>query len=139
MGTAIHDQQESTPREQLRPTPMERFAGPSQVVDLGEASRALQAEAHSAHSGHRQITLLHHTPITQLLVAFEAGGALDNHAAHGLVTVQVLTGRLMIQADGHNHTLSAGHVLILQPDVLHNVRALEASAMLLTVCLTSQQ
>lgn len=139
MGTVIHDQQASTPRERLRPAPMERFAGSIQVVDLGEALRALQAEAHPAHGGHRQITLVHHAPITQLLVAFEAGGALDNHTAHGLVTVHVLAGRLMIQADGHDHTLSAGHVLILQPDVLHNVRALEASAMLLTVCLTSQR
>lgn len=134
----MHDQQESTQRERLRPAPRGRFAGVSQVVDLGEALQALRAEAHPAHGGHRQITLLHHTPITQLLVAFEAGGALANHAAHGMVTLHVLEGRLMVQADGQDHTLSAGHVLILQPDVLHNVHALEASAMLLTVCLESQ-
>ena len=134
----MHDQQESTQRERLRPAPMERFAGTSQVVDLGEALRALRAEAHPAHGGHRQITLFQHAPVTQLLFAFEKGGALPNHAAHGLVTLHVLEGQLMVQADGHDHRLSAGYVLILQPDVLHNVHALEDSAMLLTVCLERQ-
>ena len=36
-------------------------------------------------------------------------------------------------ADGQAHELSAGYVLVLNPDVAHDVRAGETSAMLLTV------
>ena len=72
-------------------------------------------------------------PVAQVLFAFEAGGELTDHSAHGLVTIHVLEGRLMVQADGHDHELGVGQVLILNPDVPHDVRAPEAGAMLLTV------
>ncbi len=117
----------------LRPAPVERFAGQSHVFNLDTALEELRAEAHPAQDGHRQKTLFHRSPVTKVLFSFDAGGALSDHSAHGLVTIQVLEGRLMVQADGQDHELNAGQILILNPDVSHNVRASQASAMLLTV------
>jgi quercetin dioxygenase-like cupin family protein len=85
------------------------------------------------------MTIFHRAPVTQVVFAFEPGGELADHAAHGLVTIQVLEGRLVVQADKRDHELRAGYILILNPDVRHNVRALEASAMLLTVHLESEK
>lgn len=121
------------PHERLRSRPDERFAGDSHVFDLAAAVRELRAEAPPTQRGHRQITMLKHRAVTQVLFAFEAGSELKDHVAHGLVTIHVLEGRLTVQADGQDHELSAGYVLILNPDVAHNVRAAETSAMLLTV------
>ncbi|MGE3540277.1 MAG: cupin domain-containing protein [Candidatus Tectimicrobiota bacterium] len=134
----MHDPHENTTPERLRRAPRERLSGPSQVLDLHQALRDLRAAAPAVHGGHRQSTLVHHAPLSQLLFAFETDGALDNHAAPGVVTLHVLEGRLLVQADGQEYTLRAGQVLVLSPDVLHNVRALEASGLLLTVCLTRQ-
>ena len=120
-------------QERLRSHPSERFAGESHVFDLGKTLRNLRAEVHPAERGHRQMTIFHHAPVTQVIFAFEPGGELADHAAHGLVTIHVLEGRLAVQADGRDHELRAGYILVLTPDVRHNVRALEASAMLLTV------
>lgn len=129
----INEQNDSNQQERLRPSPVERFAGESHVFDLGALVRQLRAEAVSTKRGHRQMTIFQRTPVTKVLFAFEAGSELQNHTAHGLVTIHVLEGTLAVQADGQDYTLDAGHILILNPDVLHNVRAAEASAMLLTV------
>lgn len=121
----------SDPR--LRQPPSERFAGSSHLFSLSDALAALRAEDHPPRSGHRQITLLQRPPVTQVLFSFEKDGHLDQHAAHGLVTIHVLEGELRVTADGGDHALAAGDVLVLDPDVPHDVRAAEESAMLLTV------
>jgi len=135
----MDEQQENGQEERLRSYPSGRFAGESHAFNLGEVLRDLRAEAHSAERGHRQMTIFHRAPVTQVIFAFEPGSELADHAAHGLVTIHVLEGRLAVQTDGHDHALSAGHLLVLNPDVRHSVRALEASAMLLTVHLEGEK
>jgi quercetin dioxygenase-like cupin family protein len=119
--------------ERLRPAPVDRFAGDSHVFDLGESLSALRAEENEPRLGHRQMTLFHRSPVAHVLFAFEPDGHLKEHSTNGSVTIHVLEGRLLVNADGHAHELGPGRVLILNPQVAHDVRALEASAMLLTV------
>ena len=119
--------------DRLRARPDERFAGNSRMFDVDASLRDLRAEAPPTQRGHRQITLFKQRAVTQVLFAFDAGSALANHVAHGLVTIHVVDGRLSVQADGQEHALSTGQLLILNPDVAHDVRAAEPSAMLLTV------
>ena len=129
----MDEQQESGQQERLRSHPSGRFAGESHAFNLGEVLGTLRAEAHPAERGHRQMTIFQRPPVTQVIFAFDPGGELADHAAHGLVTMHVLEGRLAVQADGRDHELRTGSLLVLNPDVRHHVRALEASAMLLTV------
>ena len=126
MSTTDDEQRSRTP-------PSERFAGPSHVFSIQSALDALRAESHQARDGHRQVTLFHRGPVTQVLFAFEPGGFLEKHAAHGLVTIHVVGGRLDVEVDGLEHELPEGCILILDPDVPHDVRASEPSAMILTV------
>jgi quercetin dioxygenase-like cupin family protein len=124
----VRDQQ---PR--LRQHPSDRFAGDSHMVDLGAALRDLRAEVPAPQRGHRQVTLLKQRTMTQVLFSFDPGSALEDHVTHGLVTLHVLEGHLTVHAAGQAHALSAGYVLVLNPDVAHDVRATDTSAMLLTV------
>ncbi len=135
----MSEQHADDQKDRLRPRPDERFTGESHVFDLGVALRELRAEAAQTQRGHRQITILKHMAVTQILFSFEAGSELKDHVTRGLVTIHVLEGHLTVLADGHDHELSVGNVLILNPDVAHNVRAAETSAMLLTVHLESKQ
>ncbi len=123
--------------KRLRAHPTERFAGDSHVFDLKAALEALRAEAHSGKSGHRQVTIFHRAPVTQVLFAFDAGGELADHAANGLVTIHVLDGHLTVQAAEQTHELEAGRMVVLSPGVRHSVRAAKGGAMLLTVHLES--
>lgn len=123
-----------TPSEpRLREHPVSRFEGDVHFFDLNEAVAGLQREAHPGREGHRQIALYHYGSVTQVLFAFDEGGALEEHSANGVVSIHVLNGTLAVNAGGENHELQSGQVLMLAPGVRHDVRALESSNMLLTV------
>jgi len=129
----MDEQQENQQHDRLRLAPAERFAGKSHVFNLDTVLKELRAEAYPARNGHRQKTIFHRVPVTKVLFAFDVGGELANHSAHGLVTIHVLEGLLVVQANEQDHELRAGEILILNPDIPHNVRASQASAILLTV------
>ena len=119
--------------DRLRTPPAERFAGSLHVFSLSAALEQLRAEDHPARDGHRQVTIFSRAPVTQVLFSFEPEGRLVEHSAPGLVTIHALEGRLLVSARGEESELGPGSVLILDPDVPHDVRAVELSAMLLTV------
>lgn len=123
----------SADEPRLREHPVSRFEGNVHFFDLNTAAQKLSDELHSATEGHRQIALYHYGSVTQVLFAFDEGGGLEKHSANGVVSIHVLNGRLAVNAEGEDHELQSGQVLMLAPGVRHDVRALEASNMLLTV------
>ncbi|MCA1790002.1 MAG: cupin domain-containing protein [Thioalkalivibrio sp.] len=119
--------------ERLRRAPAERFKGPSHVFDLDEVAKRLRSEDQPVRRGHKQMTVFQGEHITHVVFAFEKGGQLAEHSAPGLVTIHVHAGRLRIAADGQEHDLGPGQLLVLAPSVPHDVRATEDSVMMLTV------
>ena len=119
--------------DRLRPAPAPRSAGPELSVDLSATLRALREEAHPAKNGHRQISLLHRGSVRMVLFAFDAGGYLKQHHAPGVVTIQVLRGEFRFHTPGGSHELSVGQLLVLEPGVLHDVLAVQAGDLLLTI------
>ena len=117
----------------LRPHPQERFDAPAHHLDLAAIAQRLRDEAHPAVSGHRQIAIYKHSQATLVLYAFEQGGEMPEHDAEGVVTIHVLTGRLVVEVEGESHAVAAGQVLALAPCIRHSVRAVEPGEMLLTV------
>ncbi len=119
----------------VREPARERFANAEHLIDLDEASRLLNEEDAQKTNGHRQIALhkTSHTTIAHFI--FDSGGGLPRHRAHGAVVIHALEGCLRITTPETNYTLSAGQLLVLAPDVPHDVIAEVASRMLLTVSL----
>jgi quercetin dioxygenase-like cupin family protein len=120
-----------------RTPPKERFAPDVAHFNLVVTARELALEAHEGQHGHRQIALYKHGHghATVALFRFKQGGGMAEHSAPGTVFVQVLEGRLVLRAQGENHVVSQGELLVLAPGMPHDVRAEEDSVMLLTVCL----
>ena len=82
------------------------------------------------------MTLFHRPPVAQVLYAFDTGGSLVRQVVNGLTTMLVLEGRVVVEADGRQRELRAGrtgHLLVLTPNVIFEVHAVEPSALLLTV------
>ncbi len=123
------------PSNPTRDPARERFAALAHLIDLPEAARSLLAESNPGHQGHRQIALHKTSHTTIALFAFEAGGVMPLHQAHGAVIIQALSGHLTVVTAEGAHEVTAGRVLVLAPDVPHDVTAQEASQMLLTVSL----
>jgi len=60
---------------------------------------------------------------------------MRQHRAEGRVSIQQLKGRTRIHLDTSRKVdLCAGHLLVLDCGVLHDVEALDESALLLTIC-----
>lgn len=121
--------------ERMRQHPEERFHPPQLKIDLGEVASTLLAEPLSETRNHRQETLYRHGRLTVALFLFDRGASMPQHVAEGVVTVQVLQGRLKMTSEGQVHDLAAGSLLVLAPGVQHDVHAIEPTRMLLTVCL----
>jgi len=109
------------------------------MFDVNEALATLRAESHPGRDGHRQVTIFHRAPVSHVLFAFDADGTLPAHRAHGVVTIHALQGSFVVRANDDDHVLESGQLLILKPDVVHDVRALEQAAMLLTVVMEHDQ
>ena len=123
----------SDPEERLRQAPRERFAGSQHLFDLIAETEKLRGEPIEAKNGHRQITLFRGGGVSVVLFDFEANGWLSDHAADGYVTVHVLVGEIQMTTADREYSMPAGSLLVLTPGVNHDVRALTASRMLLTV------
>jgi quercetin dioxygenase-like cupin family protein len=119
--------------DRLRPHPEDRLTAPVQVVDLAAAAAKLRAEPHAPVSGHRQIALMRHGPVTVILIVFDAGGLLKEHQAEGVLTIHVLSGRLQVVVDEEAREMAAGELMALAAGMPHSVLALAPSEMLLTV------
>ena len=70
-----------------------------------------------------------------VLFAFEAGAGLPSHRAPGFVVIHTLRGRIGVKTLNNSFVLAAGQVVTLDPEVVHDVTAHEASEMLLTIAL----
>jgi len=125
----------SEPTDRLREHPENRFQAPQHQIDLNQVADKLMAEPLQGKRLHRQETIYKHTSATIALFLFEQGASLPEHLAEGVVSVQVLEGKLKMNVEGQLHDLLAGQILVLAPGVKHNVRAEAPSRMLLTVCL----
>jgi quercetin dioxygenase-like cupin family protein len=106
------------------------------VFDLGALIADLRAQEGPWKEGRRQRKVFHRAPVARILFVFEAGGSLQRHNARGEVAIHVLEGHLRVEVEDEEHELGAGQVLILEPEVPHEVIASESSAMLLTVHVT---
>lgn len=121
------------PDDRLRTHPRDRLAAPVQRIDLAAAAATLRAEAHASVSGHRQLALVRHGPLSMILFAFEKDGRLKEHQADGEVVIQVLRGQLSVEVAGEAIALRAGSLVALAPGQRHAVHALEESEMLLSI------
>lgn len=131
---------ETNPVEpRLREHPSSRFEGDVHSFDLNAAVQKLRSEPHPAARGHRQIALYQYGTLTKILFAFDKGSVFEEHTTRGVVSIHVLRGHLAVGAEGKTHNLKEGEVLFMAPNVPHDVRALEESEMLLSVCLQKRK
>jgi quercetin dioxygenase-like cupin family protein len=66
-------------------------------------------------------------------MAMEAGDAIAEHSAKGAVTVHLLRGHAVLTAGDESFELRPGRLVLLQPEVRHDIRAEVQSVVMLTV------
>ena len=78
-------------------------------------------------------TALAHPDVRVVVLAFAAGHVLKEHAAPFPLLMQALDGELIVRADGRQTRLVPGGLLRLDPSLRHEVEAVTASRLMLTL------
>jgi quercetin dioxygenase-like cupin family protein len=104
-----------------------------QKMSLAAIARGQLEAARRATSSRAAVTAFggHEHALRQTVIALTAGAALDEHENPGEATLLVLTGRVELTASGQTWQARRDDLLVL-PDALHALRALEDSVVLLT-------
>lgn len=109
------------------------LAGPILAFDLDERLSELQAEDSYRRSGRAGRTLAKAGRFRLTLVAMLEGNEIGTHQADSPMTLHVLRGGIRFRAAGEDHSLHAGQVLFFGPGDAHDIRAVEDSALLITI------
>jgi quercetin dioxygenase-like cupin family protein len=84
-------------------------------------------------TGRSSKTLVKYPDLRVVLIAMKANTRMHEHTAAGRISVHSLYGRIRVHLPKHVMDLPAGHLLVLDQCLPHDVEALEDSAFLLTL------
>ena len=108
--------------------------GQQPLIDAAEAKIILlAAETQFAANGIVSRTVLQTPSARTVLFGFAAGQELSEHTSTQHALIQILSGQCEFFLDGKPHTLKAGALLYMPPDMPHAVTATEQFSMLLTL------
>jgi quercetin dioxygenase-like cupin family protein len=106
-------------------SPLSRFRLDAEIDRLkGEAAWS---------SGTRNAITLAKGPLAIVLVVLKPGATLEEHRAPGPMTLQVLSGSIRFRSAETVREVEAGHLVVLESALVHEVEALTESALLLTL------
>lgn len=104
-------------------------------IDLAAALEQLRHEEGFESSGRNAMTIVKYRDLRIVLELMRPGARIDDPRPEtgGAVVVQVLSGRLRLEAEGQTIDLSAGRMVALDHIVPSQITALEESAFLIWV------
>jgi quercetin dioxygenase-like cupin family protein len=110
------------------------LAEPLLQIDLDQELQQLRLEdSWQRETGRSSKTLAKYPDFRIVLILMKSGTRMRQHKAEGRISIQQLKGKVCIHLAERKVTVSAGHLLVLDCGVLHDVEALEESALLLTI------
>jgi quercetin dioxygenase-like cupin family protein len=115
-------------------SPMSRaLAGPNLTFDLGAQIAELREDENYARSGRVGRTLVKAGALRLTLVVLGAGVDVGTHHAESPMTLQPVQGRLRYRVEEEYFEIGEGEVLFFGPGHAQDIRALEDTALLLTI------
>jgi quercetin dioxygenase-like cupin family protein len=110
------------------------LAEPLLQIDFERELEQLRREdSWQRETGRSSKTLAKYPDFRIVLILMKSGTRMRQHRAEGRISIQQLKGQARIHLADRKVALSSGHLLVLDCGVLHDVEALEESALLLTI------
>ncbi len=106
---------------------------PMITFSLRDEIAKIKAGPQWAASGKTAITLARSDRLRIVLALLGRGKSLEEHAAEGAITVNVVEGAIRFITPDERVELSAGALLSLHGGIRHSVEALEDSAFVITL------
>jgi quercetin dioxygenase-like cupin family protein len=116
------------------------LAEPLLEIDMQrELQQLRQEDSWQRETGRSSKTLAKYPDLRIVLILMKGGTRMRQHRSEGRVSIQLLKGHISIHLADRKVNMSAGHLLILDCGVLHDVETLEESALLLTISWRSEK
>jgi len=115
-------------------SPMQRtLDAPMMLFDLQPQVQQLRQDESYRRTGRLGRTLAKSGRMRLVLVALDADIEVGTHHADSPMTIQVIEGLLGYRVGERDYELRSGQVLFFGPGDAHDIRALDESALLLTI------
>ncbi len=122
------------PEERASATRLPRpLAAPVLTFDLAAEAGRLRMESPWLQRGRNAVTLVKYDDFRVVFMLMKPGTRLQEHHASGRISVQTVTGRVLLHLKEQTIALPAGHLLALERELVHDVEAVEESGVLLTI------
>lgn len=103
------------------------------LINLNTFQHEIKGEQTWQESDRNSITLFKSDSMRIVLIALHTGAELKTHTAPGVISVQVLDGRITFKTEQKTTELIKGEMLTLHKGIPHSVLANEESTFLLTL------
>jgi quercetin dioxygenase-like cupin family protein len=111
----------------------EATGSPFLSFDLKREIYQLRTEEHPWQAGRNAKILVKYPNLRILLIGLRPGTHISKHHAAGPISVQVISGHVLIRAAGRVFDLREPQLLALEAEIPHDVEALAESAVLVTI------
>jgi len=116
-------------------TRLPELAQPLLQFDLAaEIEHLRREESWQRGTGRSSRTLVKQPDFRIVLVAMKAATEMKEHRADGRISIQTIVGCVRLKLSQQTVEVPAGHLLVLDRCITHDVEAVEESVFLLTVC-----
>ncbi len=109
------------------------LTGPNLTFLLSEKVEELRADDAYVRSGRAGQTLAKDGPLRLTLLVLRDGAEVGTHHAESPMTLQCLSGTLCYRIDGESFEIGAGELLFFGGGQAQDIRAVDDTAILLTV------
>ena len=103
------------------------------TIDLPSFMKQIKEEKPWLESDRNAMTVFKTDGMRIVLIALHAGAEMAKHTANGIISVQVLEGRIKFSIDQQSVELTKNQVVTLHERIPHSVLAKEESIFLLTL------
>jgi quercetin dioxygenase-like cupin family protein len=108
-------------------------------MDLTEFIRKIKEESTWAESDRNSMTIYKSDNLRIVLLGMRQNAELKTHQANGIISVQVLEGRITFSTAKKTVSLEQGQMIVLHENIEHRVTALTETFFLLTLAMTGQE
>lgn len=123
---------EATPQ---RPEGTRPLDAPIVLLDLNNFRDQIKDEPTWKDSDRNAITMFKSDTLRLVLISMHEGAVIDPHTAKGMISIQVLEGKIKFDTDKESVELEKGQMLVLHDSVSHKVEAKKESTFLLTLAM----
>jgi quercetin dioxygenase-like cupin family protein len=118
---------EQEKRQALRPT-----VGKMVSLNIMDEVSRLKSKPEWSSANRLSVSLVKDDALNILLMVLKKGARLGEHRTKGPIAIQVLAGLVRLSAGSGRAEISSGNIAALDREVVHELEALEESAVLLT-------